>query len=132
MNPSPSSAPASTSAVPTMVPPPPAGPALPTQDQVKAELREIYDPEIPVNIVDLGLIYEIGLDAAKRDVHVKMTMTSMGCPTLEEIRLGAETRIKAMDGVASCVVEVVWVPPWTPEMMTDEGKFHMQALGFNI
>lgn len=106
--------------------------AMPTEEQVRNELREIYDPEVPVNIVDLGLIYDIIPDAEKQSIHVRMTMTSMGCPTLEEIRLGAELRVKAMDGVEDAQVEVVWTPPWTPDAMTDEGKFQMQAMGFNI
>lgn len=105
---------------------------LPDEEMILNELREVYDPEVPVNIVDLGLIYEVNRTEESSRVDVKMTMTSMGCPTLEEIRLGAEMRVKAMDGVEDASVEVVWTPPWTPEMMTDEGKFQMQAMGFNI
>lgn len=101
----------------------------PPKEQILDELKDIYDPEIPVNIVDLGLIYEILFPPGDK-VEVKMSMTSMGCPTLEEIRCGVETRVAGMPGVAGCTVEVVWAPPWTPEMMTAAGKAQMQALGF--
>lgn len=88
---------------------------------IRKALKKIYDPEIPMNIVDLGLIY--GFDWAADDkVTVHMTMTSMGCPVAgilaEEVKTGAET----VPGVKEATVDVVWEPPWGPDKMSDFAK----------
>jgi len=88
-------------------------------------LRGCYDPEIPVNIVDLGLIYNLSIEDAGEDarrVEVKMTLTAQGCGMGPVIADDARTRIEAMPGVESAQVEIVWEPPWNPRMISDEGK----------
>jgi metal-sulfur cluster biosynthetic enzyme len=89
-------------------------------------LRECYDPEIPVNIVDLGLIYNVSID--KGTVHVKYTLTAKGCPAHEILSQQMKAAVKGVPGVTSAEVEVVWDPPWTPERMSGEGKQRLQAV----
>ncbi len=82
-------------------------------DQVKAALRKVKDPELNLNIVDLGLIYGIAVDGAK--VNIDMSLTSPGCPSGPEIMTDAEQQIRAIPGVADVAMNLVWSPPWTPE-----------------
>lgn len=89
-----------------------AGGAL-TEDQVRLALRRVKDPEIGLNIVDLGLIYEVSVDGA--DVSVDMSLTSPGCPAGAQIMHDAEEQLKALPGIGAAVVNLVWSPPWTPE-----------------
>ena len=83
-------------------------------------LRDVYDPEIPVNIVDLGLVY--GVDIEESDVKVKMTLTFAGCGMGPYIAQQAEWRIAEIDDVDDVEVDIVFEPPWNPEMISDEGK----------
>ena len=87
-------------------------------------LRTVYDPEIPVNIYDLGLIYdvEVSPDGA---VHVNMTLTSPACPVAGTLPGEVETRIRALDGVDDVKVDVVWDPPWSPEKMSEAAKLQL-------
>ncbi len=99
-------------------------------DQVWGKLRECYDPEIPVNIVDLGLIYDVAVDEddsgnGKR-INVKMTLTAPGCGMGPTIAADAEQRILTLPGIASARVEVVWEPQWNHTMISTAGK---QQLG---
>ena len=91
-------------------------------------LRGCYDPEIPVNIVDLGLVYDLKIDGAGEGhtVDVKMTLTAQGCGMGPVIADDAKTRIESIPEVESVNVSIVWDPPWNPRMMSDEGK---KALG---
>lgn len=93
-------------------------------EKVWAQLRNCYDPEIPVNIVDLGLIY--GLDAADEEdgkrVSVKMTLTAPGCGMGPSLAADAEQRILTVPGVSSACVELVWDPPWSPERISPAGR----------
>ena len=91
-----------------------------TTDEVYEALRDVYDPEIPVNIVDLGLVY--GVDVADNNVAVKMTLTFAGCGMGPYIAQQAEWRLAEIDTVEDVNVEVTFDPPWTPDMITDEGK----------
>jgi len=95
-----------------------------TEDEVLSALKQCYDPEIPVNIVDLGLIYEIHVTppAEAQDVKVVMTMTSPGCPSHVQIGDQVKERIHKMPGVREVEVEVVWMPPWGPERLSDAAK----------
>lgn len=86
-----------------------------TQDQVRAVLRRVKDPELNLNILDLGLVYEIDVDQETGDVHVQMTLTSPGCPSGPEIISDAQTAIEGLEGVGNVDVELVWTPYWTPE-----------------
>ena len=83
-------------------------------------LRDVYDPEIPVNVVDLGLIYTV--EVADGDVHVEMTLTAPGCGMGPYIAQQAEWRIAEIDDVEDVQVDVVFDPPWTPDMITEDGK----------
>ena len=91
-----------------------------TEEKVYEALREVYDPEIPVNIVDLGLVYEV--DINEGDVEVKMTLTAAGCGMGPYIAQQAEWAISEVDGVEDVTVELVFDPPWNPERITDDGK----------
>ncbi|MDP6824469.1 MAG: iron-sulfur cluster assembly protein [Dehalococcoidia bacterium] len=91
-----------------------------TKDAVIEALKEVYDPEIPVNIVDLGLIYDIEVEDG--EVAVEMTLTAQGCGMGPYIAQQAEWRIAEMPGVYDVEVELVWDPPWSPELITEDGK----------
>ncbi len=91
-----------------------------TAEEVYEALRDVYDPEIPVNVVDLGLIY--GVEVDQGNVDVKMTLTFAGCGMGPYIAQQAEWRIAELDAVEDVNVELTFDPPWTPDLITDEGK----------
>ncbi len=95
-----------------------------TKDQVYEALHTCYDPEIPVNIVDLGLIYDVDINEDK--VNVKMTLTAPGCGMGEMIASDARQKILELPGVSEAKVDLVWDPPWDPSRISDEAK---QKLG---
>ena len=97
----------------TATPPTPGTPGGITEDSVKLALRRVKDPELNLNILDLGLIYEIRVEG--NDVAIDMSLTSPGCPSGPEIMLDAEQQLKAMPGVGAVAMNLVWSPPWTPE-----------------
>jgi metal-sulfur cluster biosynthetic enzyme len=84
-----------------------------TVDRVKLALRRVKDPEINLNIVDLGLVYDIVVDGS--DVRVDMSLTSPGCPSGPEIMGDAERELKTVDGIGNATINLVWSPPWTPD-----------------
>ena len=90
------------------------------KDIVMEALRDVYDPEIPINVVDLGLIYDCAVDEG--NVDFKMTLTFAGCGMGPYIAQQAEWRIAELDGVDDVNVELVYDPPWTPDLITEEGK----------
>ena len=93
-------------------------------DQVIETLRTVYDPEIPVNIFELGLVYKVDVD--DHDVvHIDMTLTSPMCPVAETLPEEVRAKVEALDGVSSAVVNVVWDPPWNPAMMTEEAQLEL-------
>lgn len=100
------------------------------KEEIMDALREVHDPEIPVNIVDLGLIYEV--DIENGDVDIEMTLTSMGCPTAESIMRDVELTAERVDGVENVDVDLVYQPPWTPDKVSDKGRKQLKALGINI
>ncbi len=85
----------------------------PTLDQVRLALRRVKDPELNLNIVDLGLVYDMAVDG--RDVRIDMSLTSPGCPSGPEIMGEAEQQLKTLPNVGDVVVNLVWSPPWSPE-----------------
>jgi metal-sulfur cluster biosynthetic enzyme len=96
-----------------------------TQDEVLAALKDCYDPEIPVNIVDLGLIYNVRVDPApeqQQDVTVDMTLTAQGCPAHVTISEQVKARLQQIEGVRNSNVNIVWSPPWTPERLSEAAK----------
>lgn len=93
-------------------------------DQVVEAMRSVYDPEIPVNIFELGLIYKVDVDD-DNVVHIDMTLTSPMCPVAETLPDEVKTKVEAIDGVSGAVVNVVWDPPWNPSMMTEEAQLEL-------
>ena len=91
-----------------------------TQEEVVKALKQIYDPEIPVNIYDLGLIYNIEVD--REQVDIKMTLTSQGCPSAQQIPDMVRSRLLTLPEVRNVDVEVVWEPEWNPSLISPEGK----------
>ena len=87
----------------------------------------VYDPEIPVNIWELGLIYGIDIDDERR-VHVQMTLTAPGCPSAQALPLEVERKVRGVEGVADVFVEVVWEPAWSAERMSDAAKLQLGVL----
>jgi len=97
---------------------------MPTENEVREVLKECYDPEIPVNIIDLGLIYNVAIKSQK--VSIKMTLTALGCPLSGSIMEEIKQRVSLLKGVKDVDIEVVFDPPWTPEKMSTQAR---QILG---
>jgi metal-sulfur cluster biosynthetic enzyme len=95
-------------------------PAPITEQSILDTLRQVIDPEIGCNIVDLGLIYGVAVEGPK--ASVQMTLTTQGCPMHESIAWGVKTALLNLEGIDDVHVEVVWDPPWDPSMMTDYGR----------
>jgi metal-sulfur cluster biosynthetic enzyme len=105
-----------------------------TEQDVLSALKSCYDPEIPVNIVDLGLIYNVSFAPApadsaqekpaddKQDVIVEMTLTAQGCPEHVNISAQVKSRVEQLPGVRNATVNVVWTPPWTPERLSPDAR----------
>jgi metal-sulfur cluster biosynthetic enzyme len=91
-----------------------------TRDSVIAIMKQVYDPEIPVNVVDLGLVY--GVEVSDGDVHVLMTLTAPGCGMGPMIAQQAEWAISELEGVEDVEVEMTFDPPWSPDLITEDGK----------
>jgi len=87
---------------------------------IREALRQVIDPELGCNIIDLGLIYSVEIAGSK--ILVKMTLTTAGCPMHESIAYGVQMAVLGLEGVDDVEVEVVWDPPWNPAMMTPEGR----------
>jgi FeS assembly SUF system protein len=94
------------------------------RDQVIEKIRTVYDPEIPVNVYDIGLIYEIEEKAEGR-IHIRMTLTSPNCPVAETLPLDVQAAAESVDGVAGAEVDVVWDPPWGPDMMSEAAQLEL-------
>ena len=94
-----------------------------SEEEVYDALRECYDPEIPVNIVDLGLIYDIAIKPER--VDVKMTLTALGCPMAGEVMTDVRDHLLQIPGVEDAGVELVYDPPWTPERMTEDARWEL-------
>ena len=87
-------------------------------------LKSVYDPEIPVNIYELGLIYSVNIDDAGK-VEIEMTLTSPACPVAGTLPPEVEGKVRSIPGVSECVVKVVWDPPWGMNMMSEEAKLQL-------
>jgi FeS assembly SUF system protein len=97
------------------------------KERVVEMIRTCYDPEIPVNVYDLGLIYSVDIDDAGA-VDVKMTLTSPACPVAGSMPPEIEHKVSTVEGVTSASVEVVWDPPWSPDLMTEAAKLELGLL----
>lgn len=95
------------------------------EEQVWEALKGCFDPEIPINIVDLGLVYDLRLEAGEggqSNVFIKMTLTAQGCGMGPVIAEDARTRVMLLDGVSEATVDIVWDPVWNPQMISEEGR----------
>ena len=99
-----------------------------TEDQVRDSLKQCMDPEIPISIVDLGLIYGIDI-SEKNDVNIKMTMTTKGCPLHETMVDDVKRYTRKVSGVNDVNVDIVWDPPWSMDKISDEAKSMMKNMG---
>ena len=99
-----------------------------SEDQVRNSLKQCMDPEVPLSIVDMGLIYGIDI-SENNDVNIKMTMTTQGCPLHETMVDDVKRYTKKVSGVNSVNVDIVWDPPWTMDKMSDEAKAMMNKMG---
>lgn len=92
-----------------------------TIEDVYKELKQVYDPEIPVNIVDLGLVYDVKVEDTGA-CNVTMTLTSQSCPEARTIPEVMKRRVNALPGITGTQITIVWEPPWTPHKITEEGR----------
>ena len=92
----------------------------PTREDVENALQTVIDPEIGLNLLDLGMIYDIRFE--ERIVHVSLTLTNPGCPLQEVLVEGVRTAVQTLRGVKECVVHLVWDPPWNPSMISEKGR----------
>lgn len=98
---------------------------LTLEQRIVAALREIYDPEIPVNIYDLGLIYELDVNEERGEAHIKMTLTTPACPVAQSFPSTVERAVEAVPGINKATVELVWDPPWTQERMPEAARLQL-------
>jgi FeS assembly SUF system protein len=119
--------PASAAAPAAAAPAAASGPALPEEeiarmtDEIVTALKTVYDPEIPADIYELGLIYKVEIED-DRSVNVDMTLTTPNCPSAQELPVMVENAVSSVPGVGAVKVSVVWDPPWEPSRMSDEAR----------
>jgi metal-sulfur cluster biosynthetic enzyme len=113
--------------------------AIPTRDEIDEAMRDVVDPELGINVVDLGLVYDVHVDAssdgdAKPVITLDMTLTSAACPLTDVIEDQANAALAGGPNPLASEVAInwVWLPPWGPEKITDEGREQLRALGFNV
>ena len=97
------------------------------RDKIEDALRTVYDPEIPVNIMELGLVYEIKIEEGGK-VKITMTLTAPACPVAGEIIMEVESKVRAIDGITDVHVHLTFDPPWAKDMMTEEAKLELGFL----
>lgn len=100
-----------------------------SEDEIRSAMKQVEDPELGINVVDLGLLYNVNSDEAG-NVVLDMTLTSMGCPLTEKIVEDSRAAVGPLEGVTQVDVNWVWDPPWTPDSMTEEGRFLMKVMGY--
>jgi metal-sulfur cluster biosynthetic enzyme len=101
-----------------------------TQDEIEEALRDVIDPELGVNVVDLGLVYELGWNDETSSLLISMTLTTAECPLQDDISAQTEEALAGI--IDSHEIRWVWIPAWTPARITEEGRDMMRALGFAI
>ena len=112
---------------------------VPSRDDIDEAMRDVVDPELGINVVDLGLVYDVRVDAGDEDgvaaaVTIDMTLTSAACPLTDVIEDQANSALTGGPTPLAREVKInwVWLPPWGPEKITDEGREQLRALGFNV
>ena len=123
----PAPAPAAVPAASTPGAAPASSGAVATNEEMRDAMKEIFDPEIPINIVDLGLIYK--LEEKEGTINVEMTLTSPHCPVADQLKARVNEVLTKQKGVKAVNVNIVFIPPWTKEMLTFEGKLQASMLG---
>ncbi|HHS51210.1 MAG TPA: DUF59 domain-containing protein [candidate division Zixibacteria bacterium] len=103
---------------------------MPTEEKIISALKEVFDPEIPVNVVDLGFIYGVNIEGGK--VDIEMTLTIPGCPMHAILTKMVEEAVSKVDGVDEVTVNLVFEPRWSVEKITEDGKTKLRELGYNI
>jgi len=104
-------------------------PPIPTEEEVEEAMKDVVDPELMVNVVDLGLLYGVTVDE-EANVTLDMTLTSPTCPLTDRIEYDTKY---ALEGLANSVtINWVWLPPWTLEMITEDGREQLRAIGYNL
>lgn len=104
--------------------------AMTDLQNIRAALAEVTDPEIPISIVDMGLIYDVRLDYGH--VEVDMTFTAIACPAMDMLIADVREKVRELPGVASVKVNVVWNPPWTKSRLTAQGRDILQSFGVAV
>ena len=94
------------------------------KEKIIAEIKKVYDPEIPVNIYDLGLIYNIEVKN-ENEVYIQMTLTSPNCPVADSLPKMVKENIQSIEGIKKVDLKLVWNPPWTKDMMSEEAKLEL-------
>jgi len=94
-----------------------------SRDAVIEAIRKVFDPEIPVNVYDIGLIYEVKITG--EEAAIRMTLTSPNCPVAETLPLEVQDAAESVDGIVRAEVKIVWDPPWTPEMMSEAAQLEL-------
>ena len=94
------------------------------KDKIIAEIKKVYDPEIPVNIYDLGLIYKIDIKN-ENEAYIEMTLTSPNCPVADSLPRMVKENISSIEGIIKVDLKLVWNPPWTKDMMSEEAKLEL-------
>jgi metal-sulfur cluster biosynthetic enzyme len=110
--------------------------AIPSRDDLDEAMRDVVDPELGINVVDLGLIYDMRVDESEgnRVVTIDMTLTSAACPLTDEIEEQASMALTSGPTPLANEIKInwVWMPPWGPEKISDEGREQLRSLGFNV
>ena len=113
-----------------------SAPTLPSRDDIDEAMRDVVDPELGINVVDLGLVYDVRLDETDAGVlaTLDMTLTSAACPLTDVIEDQAHSALTGGPTplVSDVKINWVWMPPWGPDKITDEGREQLRALGFNV
>jgi metal-sulfur cluster biosynthetic enzyme len=109
---------------------------VPTRDEIDEAMRDVVDPELGINVVDLGLVYDVHVDEAPsgRVITLDMTLTSAACPLTDVIEDQAHSALSGGPSPLATEVKInwVWMPPWGPDKITDDGREQLRALGFNV
>jgi metal-sulfur cluster biosynthetic enzyme len=103
--------------------------ARPTEDDVLEAMKDVVDPELGVNVVDLGLVYGVTIDVAN-DAVIDMTLTSPTCPLTDQIEYNTQLALEGL--VNSATINWVWLPPWSLEMITEDGREQLRSIGYNV
>ena len=95
------------------------------KEKIISEIKKVYDPEIPVNIYELGLIYKLDVDQVNKKANIEMTLTSPNCPVADSLPNLVKEKVLKVEGIESVELKLVWSPPWTKDMMSEAAKLEL-------